>query len=107
HPEWKIIDYSTEFHKLIAGAEVVVTHFGMTVLEALVYRKPTVIVPNPEWTRAATPEDAKHYAEKINAVIITEITLERILNAIEEAKEKERPKLPDGALNLATFILKI
>jgi len=106
HPEWKIIDYSTEFHKLIAGADVIVTHFGMTVLEALVYRKPTVIVPNPEWTRAATPEDAKHYARKVNAVIITEITLEKILNAIEEAKEKDQPKLPDGAKNLANIILR-
>lgn len=106
HPEWKIIDYSTEFHRLIAGAEVVVTHFGMTVLEALVYRKPTVIVPNPEWTRAATTEDAKHYARKVNAVIVTEITLEKILKAIEEAKEKEQPQLPNGALNLANIILK-
>lgn len=106
HPEWKIIRYSTEFHNLIANAEVVITHFGMTVLEALVYRKPTIIVPNPEWTRAATLEDAKHYAEKVNAILVTKITLEKILNAIEEAKEKERPKLPDGAKNLTNIILK-
>jgi len=106
HPEWKIIEYSTEFHRLIAGAEVVVTHFGMTALEALVYRKPTVIVPNPEWTRAATLEDAKHYARKVNAILVTKITLEKILNAIEEAKEKERPKLLDGAKNLANIILR-
>ncbi|MEM0049505.1 MAG: glycosyltransferase [Candidatus Bathyarchaeia archaeon] len=107
HPEWKVINYSTEFHRLIAGAEVVVTHFGMTALETLIYRKPTVIVPNPEWTRTATIEDAKYYARKVNAVLVTEITPENILNAIKEAKEKEQPKLPDGAKNLADLIIKL
>jgi len=107
HPEWKVINYSTEFHRLIAGAEVVVTHFGMTALETLIYRKPTVIVPNPEWTRTATIEDAKYYARKVNAVLVTEITPENILNAIKEAKEKEQPKLPDGAKNLADLLIKL
>jgi len=107
HPEWKVIDYSTEFHKLIAGADIVVTHFGMTVLEALVYRKPTVIVPNLEWTRTAGVEDAKHYARKVNAVIVLEITLENIINAIREVERMERPELPDGSAKLADLILKL
>jgi len=40
-PDWKVISYSTTFYELVAGADVVVTHFGSTVLEALIYRKPT------------------------------------------------------------------
>ncbi|MEM3617006.1 MAG: glycosyltransferase [Candidatus Bathyarchaeia archaeon] len=107
HPEWKIIKYSAKFYELVAGADAVVTHFGATILEALVYRKPTVVVPNPEWTRTAGVEDAKQYARKVNAVLISEITLKNLLDAIEEAKRREYPKLPDGASNLADLILKL
>ncbi len=107
HPEWKILEHSARFYELVAGADVVVTHFGATILEALVYRKPIVVVPNPEWTRTAGVEDAEHYAKKINAVMVSEITLENILSAIEEAKRREYPKLPDGSSNLAELILKL
>jgi UDP-N-acetylglucosamine--N-acetylmuramyl-(pentapeptide) pyrophosphoryl-undecaprenol N-acetylglucosamine transferase len=107
HPEWKFLEHSAKFYELIAGADVVVTHFGATILEALVYRKPTVVVPNPEWTRTAGVEDAKYYARKVNAVMVSEITLKNILNAIEEAKKRKRPKLPDGSTNLANLILKL
>ena len=107
HPEWKIIDYSTRFHELIAGAELVVTHFGMTILEALVYRKPTVVVPNPEWTRTAGVEDAKCLAKKVNAILVSEITLSNLLDAIERARNTAPPFFPDGAEKLAELILKL
>ncbi|MEM3765501.1 MAG: glycosyltransferase [Candidatus Bathyarchaeia archaeon] len=107
HPEWKILEHSAKFYELVAGADVVVTHFGATILEALVYRKPTVVVPNPEWTRTAGIEDARCYAEKVNAVIVSEITLENLLNAIDEARRRKYPKLPDGSANLADLILKL
>jgi len=105
HPEWKVIDYSTRFYELVAGAEVVVTHFGSTILEALVYRKPIVIVPNPEWTRTAGVEDAKYLARKVNAVLVSEIRLAILLAAIEKAKESHPPLFPDGAEKLADTIL--
>jgi UDP-N-acetylglucosamine:LPS N-acetylglucosamine transferase len=107
HPEWKILEHSPRFYELIAGADVVITHFGATILEALVYRKPTVVVPNPEWTRTAGVEDAEHYARKINAVMVSKITLKNILSAIKEARRREYPKLPDGSSNLAELILKL
>lgn len=107
HPEWKIIRYSTRFYELVAGADVVVTHFGATILEALVYRKPTVVVPNPEWTRTAGVEDARQYAKKVNAVLVSEITSENLLNAIEEARRRKYPELTDGATKLADLILRL
>ena len=107
HPEWKVLAYSTEFYELVAGAEIIVTHFGSTVLEALVYRKPIVIVPNPEWTRTAGVEDAKYLAKKVNAVMVSEITLENILEAIEEAKRRDFPTLPNGSAKLADLILRL
>jgi UDP-N-acetylglucosamine:LPS N-acetylglucosamine transferase len=106
HPEWKILTLSEKFHELIAGAQVVVTHFGSTVLDAIVYRKPIVLVPNPEWTRTAGMEDAKYLAKKLNATLVSRITLENLMEAIGKAKKAKVPTLPDGAENLANLILK-
>ena len=105
HPEWKVITLTERFHELVAGAELVVTHFGSTVLEATVYRKPIVLVPNPEWTRTAGMEDAEYLAKKVNAVLIHIINLEMLLNALDEAKKRTVPMLPRGAENLANRII--
>ena len=108
HPEWKILAFTEKFQELIAGAEIVVTHFGLTALEAaVVYKKPVVIVLNPEWTRTVGSEDAKCLAQKLNAVFISEVKQEVILNAIEEAKNRTVPALPSGAEKLANMIFEL
>lgn len=107
HPEWKVIEYSAMFYEFIAGAEVVVTHFGSTILEALVYRKPTVVVPNPEWTRTAGIEDAKCLARKVNAILVSEINLAKITDAIDRSKEVSLPTFTDGAEVMADLVLKL
>ena len=54
HPKWKIINYSNKFEEILAGAEVVVTHFGATMIEStLIHGKPTVVAYNPEVTKGA------------------------------------------------------
>jgi UDP-N-acetylglucosamine--N-acetylmuramyl-(pentapeptide) pyrophosphoryl-undecaprenol N-acetylglucosamine transferase len=63
HPEWNIIRSSPKFHELLAGAEVVVTHFGSTALETVAYKKPTVMVLNPEWKRTVGKPDAKIFSK--------------------------------------------
>jgi UDP-N-acetylglucosamine--N-acetylmuramyl-(pentapeptide) pyrophosphoryl-undecaprenol N-acetylglucosamine transferase len=108
HPEWRVLTFTEGFQELLAGAEVVVTHFGLTALEAaVVYKKPVVIVLNPEWTRTVGAEDAELLAEKINAVFVSETNLETLLNAIEEARNRTAPTLPSGAENLAKMILEL
>jgi len=107
HPEWKVITLTEKFQELIAGAEVIVTHFGSTVLDALVYEKPVVIVPNPEWTRTAGVEDANFLAKKTNAVLVSEITVQNLLDAIGSARKRDLPELPRGAKNLANEILRM
>ena len=107
HPEWKVITLTERFHELLAGAELVVTHFGSTVLEATVYGKPVVLVPNPEWTRTAGIEDAEYLAKKVNAVLISEINLEPLLGAIDEARKRKVPTLSNGAENLANKIIEL
>jgi UDP-N-acetylglucosamine--N-acetylmuramyl-(pentapeptide) pyrophosphoryl-undecaprenol N-acetylglucosamine transferase len=106
HPEWTVLTVTERFHEIIANAEVIVTQFGFTVLEALIYKKPVVVVLNPEWTRGASAEDAKQLAKKIKAVIVSEITVETLLKAIQEARKQEIPIFQDGAKNLANLILK-
>jgi len=108
HPEWKVLTFTEGFQELLAGAEVVVTHFGLTALEAaVVYKKPVVIVLNPEWTRTVGAEDAERLAEKINAVFVSETNLEILLKAIDEARNRTVPTLPSGAENLAKMILEL
>lgn len=107
HPEWKILTVTDKFAELLAGAEIVVTHFGSTVLEAVAYKKPVVLVPNPEWTRTAGIDDAKYLAQKVNAVLVSEISLENLLNAIKQAKKRRVPAFPNGAQNLARMIMKM
>ncbi len=108
HPEWKVIGVTERFHELLAGAELVVTHFGVTMLEAaVVYKKPVVVVPNPEWTRGAAQKDAEYLAKKTNGVLVSKIRLETLLEAIDEAKKRKPPTLPNGAENLAKIIIEL
>jgi UDP-N-acetylglucosamine--N-acetylmuramyl-(pentapeptide) pyrophosphoryl-undecaprenol N-acetylglucosamine transferase len=111
HPEWKVLTFTERFQELLAGAELVVTHFGFTVLEAaVVHRKPVVLVPNPEFTtidRSGGVEDARYLATKVNAVMVSEIRTERLLDAIKEARKAKVPTLPNGAEKLANMILEL
>jgi len=107
HPEWKVITLTEKFHELLAGAELVITHFGSTALEAVVYGKPVILVPNPEWTRTAGIEDAEYLAKKINAMPVSEISLGTLIAAIDEARKRRVPTLPNGAENLANIITEL
>jgi len=107
HPEWKIIPYSTTFYELIAGADLVITHFGSTALEAVVYRKPMVLVLNPEWKRTVGKNDAEIFAEKVGASFLWDINLRNLLEAMKEAKERKLATLEDGAEKLTEMILNI
>ena len=107
HHEWKIIDFSLNFSELVAGAEVVVTHQGSVPLEAAVYKKPSVIVPDPELKRTFPRRDSELFAEKVGATILSDATLETLMEAIEAAKNNKVPALKDGAKVLADMILSL
>ena len=107
HPDWKVITITEHFQQLLAGAELVVTHNGSTILEAIAYGKPTVLVPNPEWRRTAGVKDAEYFAKKVNAVLVSEINLENLLKAIDEARKRRVLTLPNGAENLANMIIQL
>jgi len=106
HPEWKVITVTEDFHELIAGASLIVTHFGSTILEVIAYKKHALLVPPySKWTRTASPKDAEFFARKFNYVLVSEIKLENLLNGIREATKRKVPTLPNGARNLANKIM--
>jgi len=106
HPEWKVMSFTEKFHKLLAGAELVVSHFGFTALEAaIVYGKPVVLVVNPEYRTTVGMKDAEYLARKINAVLASEIKTEVLLDAMDEAKERKVPAFANGTENLANMII--
>lgn len=107
HPEWKIMRYSSKFPELLAGAELIVTHFGFTALESVAYQKPAVMVLNPEWKRTVGKADATIFAKKVGATFLSDVTLESLLDAIEEAKNNKTPALKDGAKVLAEMVLNL
>jgi UDP-N-acetylglucosamine:LPS N-acetylglucosamine transferase len=104
NPNWKVFKYTKSFQKYLAGAEIVVTHFGSTVLEAANFKKPIVIVPNPEWKRTVGLEDAVLLAKNVNAEVLSNISVEGLKTAVKNAKSKEPLNLPDGGNNLAAII---
>lgn len=109
HPEWKIMQFSPMFPELLAGAEVVVTHFGSTALEALAYKKPIILVLNPEWKRSVGRTDAEIFAKKVGANFISEMNLEHLMDNIETARTQNNriPTYGNGTKVLANMILNL
>lgn len=106
HPEWRVFDFDPDFARWIAGASIVVSHLGKTVIDAaLTYRKPVVIAPNPEWRLTAGWRDAEILAEKLNAVLLKDLEPGALEEAIEEARRRSPPRYEDGARNLAEILL--
>ncbi len=107
HPSWTVFQFDPNFGKWLAGAKVVISHPSKTVIDAAVaYRKPVVIAPNPEWRLAAGIEDGRVLAEKLNGVLVEEITPENLADAVEKVMKRKPPEYPDGAQRLAEEILK-
>jgi UDP-N-acetylglucosamine:LPS N-acetylglucosamine transferase len=108
HPTWKIITYTDKFEEILAGAEVVVTHFGATIIEStLIHGKPTVIAFNPEWKRSGRYDDLLVLTEKTNAVLLEKLSPKDLLESIEKAKKQKPPMIKSGAGLLAERILEI
>ena len=62
---------------------------------------------NPEWKRTVRRVDAEYFARKVNAVFVSEVNLDNLMDAIEEAKKRTIPVFPNGAELLANKILKL
>jgi len=109
-PGWIVFSFDPDIDKWIAGAEVVVTHQGITALNAaLSYGKPVVIAYNPLLKKSSSREDAIVLARKLNAVFIDPLkTSSRELEeAILKARDMKPRRYRNGAYVIARHIIKI
>jgi UDP-N-acetylglucosamine:LPS N-acetylglucosamine transferase len=55
-PGWTIVNRLIGLDEVMASARVVITHLGYTIWEAINYRIPVIIVPNPKWKSSSVQE---------------------------------------------------
>lgn len=104
-PQWVFFKYTSDIHKWLAGASVVITHTGNISMTArLAYRKPVVLVYTARHSRIHSLLDAKTLAEKINAVFLERGTPSKLREAIERSRKLPVPELPVGAERIAEVI---
>jgi UDP-N-acetylglucosamine--N-acetylmuramyl-(pentapeptide) pyrophosphoryl-undecaprenol N-acetylglucosamine transferase len=107
HPEWKILEHSAKFYELIAGADVVVTHFGCTIL------KPWYIESQPLLFLIQSGREQRELKmrnlceKKVNAVLVSrDVNLEKFADwLLKKQKEESFQCLMDGAAKLAADLI--
>ena len=105
NPTWIVFKYTSDIHKWIAGAGLVITHQGVTAATAsLAYNKPTIIVWNPRVRLGATREDVEKYAEKLGAVFLREVNVNNLKKSIDNISKPSRT-YPSGAERIAKILL--
>lgn len=105
NPSWTGFKYSSDIHRWIANASLVITQQGLTAsISRLAYRKPTVIVWNPRVTLGAKKQDVKTYAEKLETPLVEEVTTKTIRDAIENVKPLIKT-YPNGSYKIANIII--
>jgi len=107
---WLVVNRLIGLDPVLASARVVVTHLGYTIWEALNYRVPVVIIPNPKWRRSAV-----HELERV-ALFIQEkgygvylplegLTPEKLEESIMRASQINVPSMERGTEKAARLIL--
>lgn len=110
---WAAFRFDPDLQRWIAGARLVVSHLGRTVIDAaLTYRKPVAIAPNPRWAlgRSARPQDAAALARKLNLTLIPPGALKRpgaLRGLVEAASQREPRRLPNGGRLAARIIARL
>ena len=106
NPNWKVFQYTSDLHRWIANASLVITHYpGMTAVTArLAYHKPVVMVQSYRHKLSAKPEEGPLLAQKIKAPYIREITMKKITEGINRALKTTPPRLRNGA-KIATMLI--
>ncbi len=107
HPQWEVFSLTENFQKIIAGAEIVITHQGGgTIFESITYKKPLIIVFNSQLKRTASKEDIKFLAKKLNLKYIDVANLDTIIEAIKNINKNSYRNYINGREKLEKLILK-
>lgn len=103
NPKWIVFNYTSDIHKWIAGANLVITQQGLTAaISRLAYGKPTIMVWNPRIKLAAIKQDIDIYAKKLNVPFIENPSF---LNNVLEKAKPTNIGIPNGAENIAKILL--
>ncbi len=112
-PGWVFFDYDPDLSKWIAGADIVISHLGRTIIDAVyAYCKPVVIVPNPRWIRGAPVYEAVALARKTRSILVPRPE-QLTIDIIEEARRRKRiiericRETPNGARVVAELLLRV
>ncbi|MEM4762405.1 MAG: glycosyltransferase [Desulfurococcaceae archaeon] len=104
-PQWVFFKYTSDLYKWIAGADVVVTHPGVTAATArLAYGKPLVLVYTKRHSKLFIREEVKALASKLNAAYLEEPTPDKLYEALEKARRLVKPRYKVGSLEIAKYI---
>ena len=108
HPEWKVFTLSDNFPKILAGADLIITHQGGgTIFEAIMYNKPLIIVPNKNLKRTASLQEISFLSNKLKVKIITNVSAKKLLTLIQNMKQEQYPKLDNGTKQIKNIVLYI
>ncbi len=108
-PMWRAFRFDPDIDRWIAGASVVVGHQGLTIAEAAIaYGKPVVLAFNPDLPGTSGYIDSVLLARRLNGVFLdtSRASPRDLEEAIHRAMKLKRPRFRDGALALASIILK-
>ncbi len=105
NPSWVAFRYTSDIHKLLAGASLVIAQQGVTAsIARLAYRKPTIITWNPRVTLGASRQDVRIYAEKLEVPLVEEVSLNALRNAVDNVKPLTKT-YHVGSLKVANMLL--
>lgn len=105
HPDWIVFKYTSDIHRWLAGASIVITQQGVTAATArLAYSKPVIIVYNPRVTLGAPRRDIELYAEKLEAVFLDDPNPNALGHAMEKVS-KPRKSYLYGAKKVAELLI--
>lgn len=109
-PGWVVVNRLIGLDEVLASARVVVTHLGYTIWEALNYRVPVVIIPNPKWRRSSVREMeqvALFIQEKGYGIYlpIDGLTPQKLEGCVSRADKMNMPPVERGTEKAARLIL--
>lgn len=107
-PYWTVFNYDPDLERWISRASVVITHQGVTAVEAaLNYCKPVIIAFNPDLPQTSTYVDTYLLskfikAEFVDAGSVSATSIRELINRVKGRLISR--KYPDGALRAAKMI---
>ncbi|MEM0356033.1 MAG: glycosyltransferase [Desulfurococcaceae archaeon] len=106
-PGWRVFQFDPDIDKLIAEASVIVSSPGLTAINAAIaYRKPTIMVYNPNIVLGASFKEIARVAEMLNIPFINPLNIEP--GFFEEIVLKAKPtsvEVVDGGYNISKYIV--